>query len=79
MSERGFEWAIKHGQPTNIKERRYRWHQPCCKIDVDKSGRIMCGHAWNVTPEFPKGDPMRGGPWPFPYPDPGTFEGGTLF
>lgn len=39
----------------------------------------MCGHAWDVTPEFPRGDPLMGGPWAGSYPDPGNFDGDELW
>ncbi|KAG1664284.1 hypothetical protein FOA52_009787 [Chlamydomonas sp. UWO 241] len=79
MLERGFEWALQRGLPVNSPGVRYRWQPPCCKLAV-VNGKYKCGHAWNVTPGFPLGNPsFRGGPWKGQGPDPGTFEGGTVF
>ncbi len=78
MIERGFEWTLQQGQPQNVASRRYRWHQPCCSLAVDDR-MLRCGHAWNVTPEFPRGDPLYGAPWTKAYPDPGTYDGGELY
>lgn len=78
MLEHGFEWALQLGDPTNMTPKRYRWHQPCCKLKVSHHA-VQCGHEWNVTAEFPKGEPLYGTAWRQSYPDPGTFEGGTVF
>ena len=78
MLEKGFEWSLQRGQPLNTAPRRYRWHEPCCKLAV-KMQIVSCGHPWNLTAEFPKGDPHTGAAWNKAYPDPGTFIGGELF
>lgn len=56
-----------------------RWYAPCCKIAFDPKGIMMCGHEWNVEPEFPYGDALRGGPWKYTYPDPGKYDGDELW
>eukprot|EP00798_Chlamydomonas_sp_ICE-L_P023697 gene23697-9238_t len=68
-----------YGQPTNEDPRRYSWHPPCCSLNVSKRGFPRCGHEWNVTAEFPIGDPYTGKDWNRTYPDPGQFVGGTRF
>ena len=78
MLDKGFEWALRTGEPTNPSPKRYLWHQPCCKIKVIKHA-VQCGHEWNVTAEFPKGEPLHGDNWRQSYPDPGTFNGGERF
>ena len=75
MLHKGFEWALQHGEPLNLPPLRYKWHQPCCELQLSGE-RLTCAHPWNVTAEFPRGD-VRGGPWKGPHPDPGTFEGGS--
>lgn len=38
-----------------------------------------CAHEWEVKFEVPRGNPFHGKPeWPFSWPDPGTYEGGTF-
>eukprot|EP00798_Chlamydomonas_sp_ICE-L_P026263 gene26263-17365_t len=79
MLDRGFEWTLKFGLPTNLAPRRYLWHQPCCSLNVSKNGVPRCGHEWNATAVFPIGDPYSGGEWHRKYLDPGQFVGGTRF
>mmetsp|Transcript_3357 Transcript_3357/g.7341 ORF Transcript_3357/g.7341 Transcript_3357/m.7341 type:complete len:538 (+) Transcript_3357:145-1758(+) len=79
MLEKGFEWTLKHGEPANLRPKRYKWHEPCCKLAVDDHNTVTCGHPYNPVAEFPRGDPLRGGGWIRPYPDPGTYDGGTVF
>ena len=77
MIEKGFEWTLQQGTPTNMPAKRYKWHEPCCSLKV-ADHRVMCGHEWNVVPEFPIGDPVNGREeWSKAYPDPGTFHGGS--
>eukprot|EP00798_Chlamydomonas_sp_ICE-L_P026267 gene26267-17370_t len=32
MMNKGFEWTLKFGTPSNPDPMRYLWHQPCCSI-----------------------------------------------
>ncbi|GAX73008.1 hypothetical protein CEUSTIGMA_g460.t1 [Chlamydomonas eustigma] len=75
MLSKGFEWSLKHGEPLNLTPRRYKWHEPCCKLGVHHHV-VSCGHAWNISMEVPKGDPLHGTEWTKGYPDPGTYLGG---
>jgi len=75
MLSRGFEWTLKRGKPKNRSPLRFKWQQPCCKLRYNKKTGLECAHAWNVTAEFPLGDPLRGGPWTWPYKDPGKYNG----
>lgn len=52
-----------------------RIQAPCCKLSFTQKFALQCAHPWNTTPHFPKGDPLRGGPWKWTYPDPGTYDG----
>lgn len=82
MLTKGFEWTAQRGWPTNAPVKRYRWHQPCCSLVLNTSGPtdvFQCGHPWKVSPDLPYGDPHTNGGWHRAYPDPGKFEGGTVF
>jgi hypothetical protein len=79
MLTHGFEWTLQRGEPSNPAPLRFKWHQPCCKLRLDEHGRIACGHAWNVSLHFPRGDPINGREWEREGEDPGLFDGGTLF
>ncbi|GFR47810.1 hypothetical protein Agub_g9587 [Astrephomene gubernaculifera] len=77
MLNKGFEWTLRYGQPRNFKPKSLRQHPPCCSLGMSSKNTMECGHPWNNTVELPFGDPMNGGEWRRPYPDPGTYEGGT--
>jgi hypothetical protein len=79
MLSKGFEWTAQQGKPHNMPGKRYRWHAPCCNMTVDDKNLVACGHAWDPKPEFPFGSPITGLAWGKAYPDPGVFEGGTVF
>jgi hypothetical protein len=79
MLEKGFEWTLQHGEPTNPDPLRFRWHQPCCSLALNAKHQMVCGHAWNVTPDMPLGNTVHGGKWLGGKPDPGKFKGGTVF
>ena len=78
MLEKGFEWSLQRGEPLNMAPKRYRLQEPCCKLRVTDHV-VSCGHEWNMTLGFPKGDPLHGVPWEKAYPDPGTYVGGEVF
>lgn len=80
MLSKGFEGALQTGLPHNVPGKRYRWHAPCCKLEVGRDGgSVMCAHEWEPKPELPFGDPITGREWTRKYDDPGIFEGGTVF
>ncbi|PNW72358.1 hypothetical protein CHLRE_16g672049v5 [Chlamydomonas reinhardtii] len=80
LYNKGFEWTLRYGKPRSFKPKSYRQQPPCCNLTVPnpKSSVIQCGHDWQDHIETPFGDPMGGGEWRRPYPDPGTYEGGTF-
>eukprot|EP00195_Chlamydomonas_chlamydogama_P015552 CAMPEP_0202899652 /NCGR_PEP_ID=MMETSP1392-20130828/7827_1 /ASSEMBLY_ACC=CAM_ASM_000868 /TAXON_ID=225041 /ORGANISM="Chlamydomonas chlamydogama, Strain SAG 11-48b" /LENGTH=462 /DNA_ID=CAMNT_0049585895 /DNA_START=182 /DNA_END=1570 /DNA_ORIENTATION=- len=77
MLEEGFEYALTMGFPRNPNPWRYKFAPPCCKIKHTDTYR--CAHEWKPDTAIPKGDPIGGGPWKREQPDPGTYEGGTVF
>lgn len=79
MLAQGYEWTLKRGKPVNLPPLRYRWHPPCCKVELNQQHTIQCAHPWNVTAEFPRGDPLRGASWQWTYADPGTYDGDKLW
>lgn len=76
MLSKGFEWALKYGQPQNFPPKRYRFSPPCCKMVVSKLG-VSCATGWDYNVSLPIGDPGSGGDWIKSYPDIGTYVGGT--
>ncbi|GIL79952.1 hypothetical protein Vretimale_12814 [Volvox reticuliferus] len=77
MHEHGFEYALTQGYPRNPNPWRYKFTPPCCKIMHTDTYR--CAHGWSPDTSIPFGDPITGGPWTHARPDPGTYEGGTVF
>ncbi|KAG1679849.1 hypothetical protein FOA52_012763 [Chlamydomonas sp. UWO 241] len=80
MLSKSFEWTLQQGLPHNMQGKRYRWHQPCCRLEMAGDGsHVQCAHSWDPKPEFPLGDSVSGNDWTRKYPDPGVFVGGTVF
>jgi len=79
MLQRGYEWTLKRGKPVNKAPMRYKWQQPCCRLSYGQKHILKCAHDWNITAQFPVGDPLRGGPWRWTYPDPGAYDGDKAF
>lgn len=77
MHEHGFEYALTEGFPRNPNPWRYKFTPPCCKVKHTDTYR--CAHDWTPDTSIPKGDPITGKEWNHPRPDPGTYEGGTVF
>jgi hypothetical protein len=77
MHEHGFEYALTQGYPRNPNPWRYKFTPPCCKIVHTDTYR--CAHNWSPDTSIPFGDPITGGRWTQARPDPGTYEGGTVF
>ena len=73
MLEKGFEWSLKWGEPLNAPPKRYKWEEPCCSLAVNDHV-VSCAKPWNLTAEFPVGDPLHGTPWAKGYPDPGSYD-----
>ena len=47
---------------SNSAPKRYRWHEPCCKLGA-LGQLVSCAHPWNLSAEFPRGDPHTGAAW----------------
>eukprot|EP00798_Chlamydomonas_sp_ICE-L_P020356 gene20356-27121_t len=77
MIEHGFEYALTMGYPRNPNPWRYKFPPPCCKIKHTDTYR--CAHEWNPDTHLPLGNPVGGMPWTKDYPDPGSYEGGSVF
>ncbi len=77
MITKGYEYALKYGQPRNADAKRYRVQPKCCRIVYNKGYR--CEHEWEPKFELPFGDPHTGRAWVKPNPDTGTYLGGTHF
>ncbi|KAG2488696.1 hypothetical protein HYH03_012697 [Edaphochlamys debaryana] len=77
MITKGFEWALRYSEPRLQKAKAYRTQQPCCNLTIPLKGFTQCGHEWKDEIELPFGNPQSGGAWDRPYPDPGSYEGGT--
>ncbi|PNH02334.1 hypothetical protein TSOC_011711 [Tetrabaena socialis] len=78
MLHKGFEWTLRYGRPRSYKPKSYRPMQPCCSLNITSKYIIQCGHPWPNEPLLPYGDPLSGGLWRRPYPDSGTYEGGSF-
>ncbi|KAG2494960.1 hypothetical protein HYH03_006895 [Edaphochlamys debaryana] len=77
MITKGFEWALRYSLPRNVRPKIYRQQPPCCNFTMPAKAVIQCGHPWKDEIETPYGEPGNGGEWARPYPDPGSYEGGT--
>jgi hypothetical protein len=77
MLHKGFEWALRFGEPRPLRPKQYRQQQPCCNVTMNRQNVLMCAHPWDNRVELPFGDPRSGAEWQRGYPDPGTYEGGT--
>lgn len=79
MLTRGYEWAAKHGEPSNAPPKKYRLQPPCCKVVQAKTKYdYTCGHPWEPKFELPWGNPITGRAWDKPRPDTGSYLGGDF-
>lgn len=80
MITKGYEWTAKYGRPRNNPAKTYKFQPPCCKLKPDLTF-FWCDKPTNWEPslDLPFGNPINGREWKKPEPDPGTYEGGTVF
>ena len=80
LHEHGYEWTLKYGKPRNPGPKTYKLQPACCEVRFNnKIGKWACAHEWKPSYDLPYGDPIIGWPWKKATPDPGVYEGGTVF
>lgn len=60
MLDKGFEWALEHGEPHNPKPVSYPWQPPCCGMGPGGpgTGDFRCLSQWEPSAFLPEGDPF---------------------